>query len=231
MQIWSPGWEDPLEEGNPLQYSCLENPMGRLWSMGSQRVGHDWTNRPPPIKNYTLCRATFKVLSAIFRGVTIILPLVLQVEGASLQKHCLSPPRPSLCELVQSEPGLSSTAAAPSPWEGGVCRDADFSSFWVITCHRGSPAAVRNNGKWCPLWCPLCLWLLLWLSPRYPTAWKLFNDRDQSRSSVLDFHLICYFLIDSALPQGRDVCLLTETPRNAIIFTVIYFKDNQCKLT
>ena len=32
--------------GNPLQYSCLENPMdrGTSWAtvMGSQRVGHDW---------------------------------------------------------------------------------------------------------------------------------------------------------------------------------------------
>ena len=32
--------------GNPLQYSCLENPMdgGACWlpSMGLQRVGHDW---------------------------------------------------------------------------------------------------------------------------------------------------------------------------------------------
>ena len=31
--------------GNPLQYSCLENPMkeepGRLQSMGSQRIRHD----------------------------------------------------------------------------------------------------------------------------------------------------------------------------------------------
>ena len=31
--------------GNPFQYSCLENPWteepGRLQSMGSQRVGHD----------------------------------------------------------------------------------------------------------------------------------------------------------------------------------------------
>ena len=28
--------------GNPLQYSCLENPMDRgAQSMGSQRVGHD----------------------------------------------------------------------------------------------------------------------------------------------------------------------------------------------
>jgi len=34
--------------GNPLQYSCLENPMdgerGRLQSMGSQRVGNNWAN-------------------------------------------------------------------------------------------------------------------------------------------------------------------------------------------
>ena len=30
--------------GNPLQYSCLENPMDRVawWAIGSQRVGHDW---------------------------------------------------------------------------------------------------------------------------------------------------------------------------------------------
>ena len=36
--------------GNPLQYSCLENPMdiGAWWaivqSTGSQRIGHDWSN-------------------------------------------------------------------------------------------------------------------------------------------------------------------------------------------
>ena len=31
MRVWSLGWEDLLEEGmgNPLQYSCLENPMDR----------------------------------------------------------------------------------------------------------------------------------------------------------------------------------------------------------
>ena len=41
-----PGSGRSPEEGNPLQYSCLENPMNReephgLPSMGSQRVGHD----------------------------------------------------------------------------------------------------------------------------------------------------------------------------------------------
>ena len=33
---------------NPLQYSCLENPTERgvcgLWSLGLQRVGHDWSD-------------------------------------------------------------------------------------------------------------------------------------------------------------------------------------------
>ena len=43
-----PGLGRSLGEGNgnPLQYSCLENPMleepDRLQSMGSRRVGHDW---------------------------------------------------------------------------------------------------------------------------------------------------------------------------------------------
>ena len=38
-------WEG---NGNPLQYSCLENPRteepGGLLSMGSHRVGHDWSD-------------------------------------------------------------------------------------------------------------------------------------------------------------------------------------------
>ena len=41
MQVWSLGWEDPLEEdkSNPLQYSCLENPMDRgAWQAMDQRV-------------------------------------------------------------------------------------------------------------------------------------------------------------------------------------------------
>ena len=49
QETWvkSLGWEDPLEEGMATHSSSLawrtpqtEEP-GRLWSMGSQRVGHD----------------------------------------------------------------------------------------------------------------------------------------------------------------------------------------------
>ena len=42
-----PGWgrSPEGEHGNPLQYSCLENPWteepGGLGSIGSQKVGHD----------------------------------------------------------------------------------------------------------------------------------------------------------------------------------------------
>ena len=45
-----PGWGRSPGEGNgyPLQYSCLDNPWteetGELQSMGSQRVGHDWSD-------------------------------------------------------------------------------------------------------------------------------------------------------------------------------------------
>ena len=41
MQVSSLGWEDPLEEenGNPLHYSCLKNPMDReAWWATVQRV-------------------------------------------------------------------------------------------------------------------------------------------------------------------------------------------------
>ena len=38
-----PGWGRPSGggNGNPLQYSCLENSTDRLQSMGLQRVGHN----------------------------------------------------------------------------------------------------------------------------------------------------------------------------------------------
>ena len=50
MLVGSPGQEDPLEEGMTAYSSILawripqtEEP-GRLQSMGSHRVGHDWSD-------------------------------------------------------------------------------------------------------------------------------------------------------------------------------------------
>ena len=46
MQVQSLGWEDPLEKemANPLQYSCLENPMdGGGWRPTVHGVTKSWT--------------------------------------------------------------------------------------------------------------------------------------------------------------------------------------------
>ena len=44
-RVQSLGWEDPGEgHGNPFQYSCLENPMGRgPWQAMVHKVGKSWT--------------------------------------------------------------------------------------------------------------------------------------------------------------------------------------------
>ena len=51
-QVQSLGQEDPLEEGNgnPFQYSCLENPKdrGAWWATVhrvAKEIGHDWTTK------------------------------------------------------------------------------------------------------------------------------------------------------------------------------------------
>ena len=50
----------PVGNGNPLQYSCLENPMDRgawgLQPMGSQRVWHDWATNASISRNYSPLR-------------------------------------------------------------------------------------------------------------------------------------------------------------------------------
>ena len=48
--------------GNPLQYSCWENPMDRGdWQAtvhGVARVGHDLANKPPQIETTMRCHLT-----------------------------------------------------------------------------------------------------------------------------------------------------------------------------
>ena len=37
-QVWSLGWEDPLEEGMTLQYSCLENHLYRILAFSTRHI-------------------------------------------------------------------------------------------------------------------------------------------------------------------------------------------------
>ena len=67
--VWSLGWEDPLEKGTTTYSSILawripwtEEP-GRLQSMGSQRIGHNWetiTFTSPKLTNY-ICKNSFQI--------------------------------------------------------------------------------------------------------------------------------------------------------------------------
>ena len=63
--------------GNPLQYSCLENPMdggawripwmeepGRLQSTGLQRVGHDWATSLSQEKKKTKYSLTLRIIQS-----------------------------------------------------------------------------------------------------------------------------------------------------------------------
>ena len=57
---WTLGWEDPLEKGLATHFSILAwmipwaEEHGRLQSMGSQRVRHNWATKPTYL-NTTLC--------------------------------------------------------------------------------------------------------------------------------------------------------------------------------
>ena len=69
--------------GNPLQYSCLENPWteepGRLQSMGSLRVGHDWAT--------SLSLFTFMHWSRKWQPTPVFLPGESQGWGSLMGCH------------------------------------------------------------------------------------------------------------------------------------------------
>ena len=58
--------------GNPLQCSCLENPRtgepGGLPSMGSQRVGHDWSDLAAAAADQLYHRSSLKLTVWLFPG-------------------------------------------------------------------------------------------------------------------------------------------------------------------
>ena len=65
-----PGSGRSSGEGNGNQYLCLENPMdggaGRLQSMGSERVGHDWATSLSPLVSTVGCCFCFGSISSFF---------------------------------------------------------------------------------------------------------------------------------------------------------------------
>ena len=96
--------------GNPLQYSCLENPMdrgpGRLQSMESQRVGHNWSN--------LACTYT-TVFKCTVQGIKYIY-IFAQLSPLSISRMFSS-----------SQTGTLSPVPLLSPWQPLFC----FLSLWI----------------------------------------------------------------------------------------------------
>ena len=89
---WSPGLGRSSGGGNghPLQYFCLENPMGRItWgatSMGSHKVGHFWSQAW--ILHYTHTPHTFCIHSSI-NGHLGYFHLLAIVNNAEWTQQCI----------------------------------------------------------------------------------------------------------------------------------------------
>ena len=71
--------------GNPLQYSCLDNPMDRgAWSAtvhGVGRVGHDWATS---LMSYPLFKTSYKVSLQFPKGRKV---MRLKYNNNNKQKH------------------------------------------------------------------------------------------------------------------------------------------------
>ena len=109
--------------GNPLQYSCLENPMDReAWQAtvhGVTRVGHDLVTKPPPpvlskciLDHYLIRHCTNRQNSSLLQ-----IPLRAKWSlHASSQDHPTWPYSVSLTSLTSCSPSLTLFQAHwPSP--------------------------------------------------------------------------------------------------------------------
>ena len=134
--VWSLGREDPLEEGMATHSSILawripwtEEPDG-LWSMGSQRVRHKWSDLPPTQKynNTVITRTKIETF--------ICCCCVASVMSDSLLPHGLQPTR------------------LPCPWNssgkntGVGCHSIRQGIFWT---QRSNPGLLHCRQIFCCL--------------------------------------------------------------------------------
>ena len=154
MWVWSLGWEDPLEEGMTTHFSILawrtsrtEEPGG-LPSMGSQRMGHDWSN---------LACTHFLILapkSHIQRSplapgkpwqlVTLVEISSLSYTGCTIWKSVLFK---TYCLNAHQMPG--------TVWESSPCF-SDYAGTSPLTSRNRASVAPGRPGVW-PSLCPASL--------------------------------------------------------------------------
>ena len=114
-QVWSLGWEDPLEKEMTTHSSILscripwtEEP-GRLQSMGLQRVGHDWATSLASLTACYICHYVLCIFSIKTPWEQFILCCCCSVACRTLRPHGLLHTRlPCPFTVFQSLPKLMS---------------------------------------------------------------------------------------------------------------------------
>ena len=123
--------------GNPLQYSCLENPHGQepggLWSMGSQRVGHDWAPKHSTclfVDTWAKSISPWHIYSCKFKAINDLkndftqLPSFYSWANWATGIKCLSP---NLLPCSWQSPGLWHKLFPCLP-------TASLKNFWMQSC-------------------------------------------------------------------------------------------------
>ena len=132
--VWSLGWEDPLEKGMATHSSILAWSIPwTIWSMGSQRVRHDWVTFT---FTWTFFGIAFLLLMAercfqcvyfpmhflpyVFFKITDLLKynwLPAAAAAAKLHQSCLT-----LCGPIDGSPPGSRPWYSPGKYTGVSCR-------------------------------------------------------------------------------------------------------------
>ena len=137
--------------GNPLHYSCLENPQGQRSLEGSQRVGHHW--------NDLACRVAetggANILDSRLPSKTVCIPFIFSPPPLSaFSSPSLKPPIPTChwCFTISMAPSFS---AFFSP------RTLSSLDLWFRVCVcvcLSVEAEINSSSDGCVL---LPLWVLL----------------------------------------------------------------------
>ena len=81
--VWSLGWEDPLQKGMATHSSILAWRIpwtGGLYSVGLQRVGHNWATNTLKLCQWCAINLILFILSTVFKVIHVYIhPILLSI--------------------------------------------------------------------------------------------------------------------------------------------------------
>ena len=171
--------------GTPLQYSCLENSMaeepGRLQSMGSLRVGHDWVT--------SLSLFTFMHWRRKWQPTPVFLPGESQGRRSLVGCHLWGCTESDTTEVMQQQQ-QQQTGNTPAHYSGG----GEYLSSWTVCFIHILEKNIWELEQPVPL---LTRCAEVWehheeVSPTHCVRIDILTDDCVSGKIELVFHVPCY---------------------------------------